>query len=190
MIPWNFEYSHPYTMSISEQKPLVLGFAAYSGTGKTTLLAQLIPILKRRGLRIGVIKHSHHDFEIDQPGKDSHRLRAAGASPVMIVSPYRRAIITEFSKQHDIHLAEQLASFPKEDLDLILVEGFRHENFAKIELHRVNLGKPLLFPNDNSIIAIASDQPIAAAKSIPCLDLNDTEAIADFICSSFFEVTL
>lgn len=175
---------------MSKQKPLILGFAAYSGTGKTTLLAQLIPTLKRRGLRIGVIKHSHHDFEIDQPGKDSHRLRTAGASPVMIVSPYRRAIVTEFSEQHDIHLNEQLEAFPKDDLDLILVEGFRHENFAKIELHRPGLGKPLLFPNDNSIIAIASDQPITAPKSIPCLDLNDPETIADFVFSSFFETTL
>ncbi len=173
-----------------DHKPWILGFAAYSGTGKTTLLTQLIPILKRRGLRIGVIKHSHHDFEIDQPGKDSHRLRSAGASPVMIVSPYRRAIVTEFTPQHDIRLCEQLAAFPKDDLDLILVEGFRHEGFAKIELHRPSLGKPLLFPNDDSIIAIACDRPLTTPASIPCLDLNNPESIADFIFQRFFESPL
>ena len=171
-------------------KPLILGFAAYSGTGKTTLLTQLIPILKERGLRIGVIKHSHHDFEIDYPGKDSHSLRTAGASPVMIVSPYRRALITEFSPQAEIELKDQLAAFPKNDLDLILVEGFRHEPFAKIELHRPSLGKALLYPTDNSIIAIATDQPLLTPNTIARLDLNDPITIADFIFHRFFESKL
>ena len=169
-------------------KPFILGFAAYSGTGKTTLLIQLIPILKQRGLRIGVIKHSHHNFEIDHPGKDSHRLRSAGASPIMIVSPYRRAIITDFSPQLEVELNEQLAAFPKDGLDLILIEGFRHEQFAKIELHRPSLGRDLLYPKDSSIIAIASDQALIAP--IPCLDLNDPNTIADFIFHRFFETTL
>lgn len=167
--------------------PHLLGFAAYSGTGKTSLLTRLIPLLKQRGLKIGVIKHSHHDFEIDYPGKDSYRLRSAGASPVMLVSPFRRAVITEFSPQRDIALMEQLAEFPSADLDLILVEGFRHEPFAKIELHRPSLGKDLLFPHDDSIIAIASDQALDTPSQLPCLDLNDPTGISEFIFTYFFE---
>ncbi|QPK64355.1 molybdopterin-guanine dinucleotide biosynthesis protein B [Methylomonas sp. LL1] len=167
--------------------PPILGFAAYSGTGKTSLLTKLIPILKQRGLRVGVIKHSHHDFEIDYPGKDSYQLRLAGASPVMIVSPYRRALITEFSPQRQIGLREQLAAFPVDELDLILIEGFRHEKFAKIELHRPGLGKDLLYPHDGSIIAIASDRLLDTPEHLPCLDLNHPDAIADFIFHHFFE---
>jgi len=166
--------------------PSLLGFAAHSGTGKTTLLTQLIPILKQRGLGIGVIKHSHHDFEIDHEGKDSHRLRLSGATPVMIASPYRRALITEFSSQQEINLKEQLAVFPKNGIDLILVEGFRHECFDKIELHRPSLGKQLLYPMDSSIIAIASDETIITPETLPCLDLNNPVAIADFIFNRFF----
>lgn len=170
-------------------KPLILGFAAYSGTGKTTLLSQLIPIFKQRGLRVGIIKHSHHDFEIDYPGKDSYRLRAAGATPVMIVSPYRRVMISEFSGRPEILLEEQLAAFPSDGLDIIFVEGFRHERFAKIELHRPALGKALLYPDDDSIIAIASDQVLNTPPEMPCLNLNDPKAIADFIFHRFFEST-
>lgn len=171
-----------------DKLPPVLGFAAFSGTGKTSLLTRLIPILKHEGLRIGVIKHSHHDFEIDQPGKDSFRLRAAGATPVMLVSPHRRAVITEFSPTIEITLPEQLAVFANLDLDLILVEGFRDENYPKIELHRPSLGKPLLYPNDKHIIAIASDQILVNPKSIPCLDLNDPDAIAHFILHRFLGI--
>lgn len=169
------------------QKPYVLGFSAFSGTGKTHLLTRLIPILKCRGLKIGLIKHSHHDFEIDHPGKDSYELRLAGASPMMIVSPYRRATITEFPDLQEISLNDQLAVFPEVGLDLILVEGFRHASFPKIELHRPSLGKQLLYPNDNSIIAIACDQALRTPDDLPCLDLNDTQAIADFIFNYFFQ---
>ena len=172
---------------MSHSKPLILGFAAYSGTGKTTLLTKLIPLLKQRGLGVGVIKHSHHDFEIDHPGKDSHSLRSAGASPVMIVSPYRRALITEFSTHHEIKLKEQLAAFPKDNLDIILVEGFRHEPFAKIELHRPSLGKSLLYPIDSNIIAVASDQALMTPETITFLDLNHPIMISDFIFHRFFE---
>jgi len=166
----------------------VLGFAAFSGTGKTSLLTRLIPILKHQGLRIGVIKHSHHDFEIDRPGKDSFQLRAAGATPVMLVSAYRRAVITEFPTPQDIGLPDQLAAFPQEELDLILVEGFRDQAFPKIELHRPSLGKPLLYPNDPDIIAIASDQQMPTPEHIPCLDLNDPEGIGRFILQKFMGI--
>jgi molybdopterin-guanine dinucleotide biosynthesis protein B len=161
--------------------PPILGFAAFSGTGKTSLLTQLIPILKQHGIRLGVIKHSHHDFEIDQPGKDSFKLRVAGATSVMLVSPHRRAIITEFNPPQANRLSDQLAAFTSDNLDLILVEGFRDEAIAKIELHRPSLGKPLLYPNDPHIIAIASDQLINTQANLPCLDLNQPQAIADFI---------
>ena len=107
----------------------MLGFAAFSGTGKTTLLTQIIPILKHHGLRIGLIKHSHHNFQIDQPGKDSFRLRAAGASPVMLVSTHRRAIITEITPVQEPRLDDQLKLFDQSELDLILVEGFKAERF-------------------------------------------------------------
>src|SRR5574343_1321136 len=165
--------------------PAILGFAAYSGTGKTTLLTQLIPLLRQRGVKTGVIKHSHHDFEIDYPGKDSYQLRIAGASPVMIVSPFRRALLTEFNPQQEISLQAQLAMFPTEKLDLILVEGFRHEAFTKIELHRPSLDKPLLYPQDSNIIAIASDAPLEIPTNITLLDLNNPQRICDFIINQF-----
>lgn len=160
----------------------VLGFAAFSGTGKTSLLKILIPLLKQAGLRIGAVKHSHHSFDIDHPGKDSFELRAAGASPVMVTSSKRRAVITERETPREPSLAEELTHFDAAGLDLILVEGFKHECYPKIELHRAALGKPLLFPEDGSIIAVATDDMDAAAPfPIPSLDLNDPRRIADFI---------
>lgn len=168
----------------------LLGFAAWSGTGKTTLLEQLIPLLVDRGLRIGVLKHAHHDFDIDQPGKDSYRLRKAGARQMMVASRRRHARITE-TTHSETELAEAdfrqlLASFDQTELDLLLVEGFKHEHFPKIELHRAEIGKPLLFPEDGDIIALASDQPQQCGEqqqtSLPRLDINDLAAIADFVC--------
>ncbi len=159
----------------------VLGFVAASGTGKTTLLIQLIPILKQHGLRIGLIKHSHHDFEIDRPGKDSFRLREAGASSVMLVSRYRRAIITEFTLEKEPGLNEQLKQFDQSELDLILVEGFRAEKFPKIELHRSSLEHPLLYPNDPDIIAIATDVALETPACLMQLELDRPELITAFI---------
>jgi molybdopterin-guanine dinucleotide biosynthesis protein B len=159
----------------------VLGFVAASGTGKTTLLTQLIPILKQNGLRIGLIKHSHHDFEIDRPGKDSFRLREAGASPVLLVSRYRRAIITELSPEQEPRLDEQLKQFDPTEVDMILVEGFKAEKFPKIELHRPSLGHPLLYPDDPDIIAIAADAVLQTPSHLIQLDLNRPEMIAEFI---------
>jgi molybdopterin-guanine dinucleotide biosynthesis protein B len=159
----------------------VLGFAAASGTGKTTLLTQLIRILKQEGLRIGLIKHSHHDFEIDRPGKDSFRLREAGASSVMLVSKYRRAIITEFSLATESRLDDQLKQLDQSELDLILVEGFRDEKFPKIELHRSSLKSPLLYPNDPDIIAVATDAALETPDYLIQLELNRPDMIAAFI---------
>jgi molybdopterin-guanine dinucleotide biosynthesis protein B len=163
----------------------LLGFAAFSGVGKTTLLTQLIPLLKQHDLRVGLIKHGHHDFEIDYPGKDSHRLRMAGASPVMIVSSKRRAVITEITPEQQPSLDEQLRHFDQSQLDLLLVEGFKSEAFPKIELHRPALGQPLLYPDDSHIIAIASDCPLQTPKHLPLLDLNQADSIADFILNQF-----
>lgn len=162
--------------------PAVLGFAAFSGTGKTTLLERLIPELKRRGLRVGIIKHAHHDFDVDQPGKDSYRLRHAGARQVLVASRKRWALMTEEPEFGDEpRLGELLPHLDGSSLDLILVEGFKHEDIPKIEIHRATLHKPLLFPDDPDIIAIACDGPIGQAMHPPLLDINDPCAIADFI---------
>ena len=162
-------------------QPFVLGFAAYSGTGKTSLLKKLIPRLQDRGLRIGVIKHSHHDFEIDYPGKDSYELRMAGANVMLIASPYRSALIQEHRPPKAVCLRDQLSILANEALDLILVEGFRHEACKKIELHRPSLGNPLLYPADPDIIAVASDTAMPDVHQLPLLDLNNPDAIVDFI---------
>jgi molybdopterin-guanine dinucleotide biosynthesis protein MobB len=159
----------------------VLCFVAFSGTGKTTLLTQIIPELKKHGLRIALIKHSHHDFEVDQPGKDSFRLRAAGASPVLLVSPYRRVIITEFSELNEPDLDDQLASIDQTKIDIVLVEGFKHSRYSKIELHRQSLNKPLLYPNDPSIIAVASDSSPNLPVHLKALDINNKADCINFI---------
>lgn len=159
----------------------VLGFAAYSGTGKTTLLTRLIPLLRERGTRIAMIKHAHHNFDIDQPGKDSYELRKAGAEQMLITSSRRWALMVERETPADPVLAEMIARLDHSDVDLVLVEGFKHEAFPKIELHRPGLGKPLLFPEDPDILAVASDVPERIATELPVLDLNDPTAIAAFI---------
>ncbi len=157
----------------------LLGFAAYSGTGKTTLIEKLIPLLIAERINIGLVKHSHHDIEMDKPGKDSYRLRKAGASQVVIASPFRTIVFKEKLQQSEPTLLEQLKCLDTSILDLVLVEGFRHEKFDKIELHRTSLGKPLLHPNDESIIAIASDEKIST--SLIKLDINDVGSIKAFI---------
>ena len=165
----------------------LLGFAALSGTGKTTLLTELIPILKKQGLRVGLIKHGHHDFDIDYEGKDSYRLRVAGASPVMIVSSKRRAVITEIISEQTPRLDEQLKFLDQSALDLVLVEGFKTEGFPKIELYRSALNNPFLYPNDANIIAIASDTPLVTSDDLVNLDINQPQQIADFIIKEFME---
>jgi molybdopterin-guanine dinucleotide biosynthesis protein B len=129
-----------------------------------------------------VIKHAHHDFDIDYPGKDSYRLRQAGANQVLIASRRRWALIAETPHtQCDPNLGELVQRFDADEFDLILVEGFRHEPFPKIELHRAALGHPLMCQDDNNVVAVASDAPLAEDVHIPILDLNNTGAIAQFI---------
>lgn len=167
--------------------PPLLGFAAFSGVGKTTLLTQLIPLLRTQGIRPGMIKHAHHDFDIDTPGKDSYELRKAGAEQVLIASSNRWALMTETPAQTEASLFELLAHLDQTHLDLILVEGFRHEAFPKIELHRPSLQHPLLCLEDTHIIAVATDADLPEAVSIPQLDLNDPAQIAAFIQSEILD---
>ena len=164
--------------------PLV-GFAAFSGTGKTTLLIKLLAIFNERGLRVAVVKHAHHTFEIDYPGKDSYELRKAGASQVLIGSRKRWALITENEDMLDKSLEYHINNLDLDNLDLVLVEGFKPEIIPKIELHRPSLSKELLFPEDDSIIAIASDAKVENTKTLPCLDLNNPEEIAEFVIERF-----
>jgi molybdopterin-guanine dinucleotide biosynthesis protein MobB len=160
----------------------LLGFCAFSGTGKTTLLRKLIPQLQREGLRVGVVKHAHHSFDIDHPGKDSYELRKAGASQMLVASRHRLAWIAESPhNETEPSLTEVLARLDHSKLDLVLVEGFKHARLAKIELHRPALGKPLMYPDDTDIIALASDTPIDTGTAPVQLDLNDVNAIAKFV---------
>jgi molybdopterin-guanine dinucleotide biosynthesis protein MobB len=158
----------------------VLGFAAYSGTGKTTLLEKLLPLMKLQGIRVAMIKQTHHDFDIDKPGKDSFRLRKAGAGQMLIASDKRCALMTEFDETKDQDLNSLLARLDLNAVDLVLVEGFRHLSFPKIELHRPSIGKPLIFPNDDSVIAIATDDFIDTG-SLPMLNINVAEEVMGFI---------
>jgi molybdopterin-guanine dinucleotide biosynthesis adapter protein len=163
----------------------VLGIAAYSGTGKTTLLRQLLPLLRTRGLRVAVVKHAHHSFDTDVPGKDSYELRKAGATQMLVASRHRWALVTETGDAAEPRLEELLGRLDHENLDLVLVEGFKAERFRKIELHRPNLGNPLLYPLDSSIIAIATDAALTVKPAIPVLDLGNPGQIADFILRTF-----
>ncbi|MGD1502535.1 bifunctional molybdopterin-guanine dinucleotide biosynthesis adaptor protein MobB/molybdopterin molybdotransferase MoeA [Vibrio harveyi] len=157
----------------------ILGFAAYSGTGKTTLLEALLPKLTDAGLRIGMLKHAHHNFDVDQPGKDSHRLRKAGASQMLISSRNRFALMTE-TPESESEFDYLLTRFDEEKLDVVLVEGCKNIAFPKIELHREEVGKPWLHPNDENIIAIASDSGELDSE-LPQMNINDLEAIAQFV---------
>ena len=163
----------------------ILGLAAYSGTGKTTLLSRLIMIFRAQKLRIGVIKHAHHSFEIDYPGKDSYELRKAGASQVLIGSKKRWALIVDRENEKELGFGEYLQNLDQDILDLILVEGFKPEAIPKIELNRQVLNKPFLYPDDDSIIAIATDNRSLVLKDLPVLDLNQPDKIAEFIIDRF-----
>lgn len=162
----------------------VIGLCAYSGTGKTTLLTQLLPLLKNHNLRVGVVKHAHHKFDIDHPGKDSYEFRQAGAEQVAVASKNRIAWIKERSdKSAEPVLSDTLSSLDTNSLDLVIVEGFKAEEFPKIELHRPCLGKPLLCLHDKNIIALATDTAVKLTATHTHLDLNDINEIAEFIIS-------
>ncbi len=174
---------HGVRSAIEYPIPLI-GFAAFSGTGKTTLLLKLIPLLKQAGLRLAVVKHAHHAFDMDRPGKDSHRLRGAGADQMLVAGRSRFGWIRERPAHSDEPtLSEALAILEPDGLDLVLVEGFKAEPYPKIELHRPALGRPLLFPHDPSIVAIATDGAdlAQAPGSLPQLSLNDPAQIAGFV---------
>ncbi|WP_182019407.1 bifunctional molybdopterin-guanine dinucleotide biosynthesis adaptor protein MobB/molybdopterin molybdotransferase MoeA [Vibrio diabolicus] len=157
----------------------ILGFAAYSGTGKTTLLEALLPKLTEAGLRIGMLKHAHHNFDVDKPGKDSYRLRKAGASQMLIASRNRFALMTE-TPEAEAEFEYLLTRFDEDKLDVVLVEGCKNIAFPKIELHREEVGKPWLYPHDENIIAIASDSGELDSE-LPQMNINDLDAIAQFV---------
>lgn len=161
----------------------VLGFVAWSGTGKTTLLSEVIPLLKTRGLRIALVKHAHHNFDIDHPGKDSYRLRKAGADEVVIASRHRIASVRETpSNQEEPSLSDILSIIQPENFDIVLIEGFKMEDIPKLELHRKCLNRPYLYPDDSNIIALALDSDTAGTRhDIECLDLRKPAQIASFV---------
>lgn len=155
----------------------VLGICGYSGSGKTTLIEALLPWFNGQGVRVSVLKHSHHDVQLEAPSKDSARFRAAGASEVLLASPYRYALIHELRNEAEPALAELLASL--RPVDLVLVEGFKREAIPRIEIYRPAVGKAPLFREDSGIIAVASD--VVFDLPIPCLDLNSPAAVGRFI---------
>lgn len=162
------------------QRPTLplLGFAAYSGTGKTTLLEAILPKIKAHGVRVAVLKHAHHDFDLDTPGKDSYRLRKAGADQMLIASGNRHVLFTETPDKEE-NFEYLLNMFDHSKLDLILVEGCKTLSFPKIELHRDEVGKPWLYNQDPDIIAIAADVKVDSA--LPQLDINDIDGISEFV---------
>lgn len=163
------------------QMPKLLGFAAWSGTGKTTLLKKLIPALREKGVRLAVIKHAHHQFDVDHPGKDSYELRKAGANQMLIASANRWALMVDKSEPQEPVLADLVGKLDLANLDLVLVEGFKRESIPKLELYRPSLGKPLQCPDDSNIIALATDEPSQVQTALPVMALNDVDAILAFV---------
>ena len=160
----------------------VVGFCGYSGSGKTTLVEKLIPALKMRGLRVSVVKHAHHRFDIDHPGKDSFRHREAGALEVVVASPQRLALLREFEQPCELTVHQLIAEL-NPGVDWVLVEGFREADLRKIEVWRAATGKPALYPNDDFVVAIATDSPseLPTPTDLPVLDLNNPRAVVDWL---------
>ncbi len=167
-------------MNITRSQRLV-GLAGWSGSGKTSLMEKLIPELSGRGLTVSTIKHAHHDFDIDQPGKDSWRHRQAGATEVLVASDARFALIHELRGAAEPSLKELLSRLSP--VDIVLVEGFRHGAHPKIEVFRPELGKLPLYPQDAMILAVAAPEAVAGLQ-VPWLPLNDPAAIIDFVLAS------
>ncbi len=156
----------------------VIGLAGWSGSGKTTLLTKAIPRLVERGLTVSTVKHAHHAFDVDQPGKDSHTHRASGATEVLVSSANRWALIHELRGAPEMPLAALLGKLSA--VDLVLVEGFKRQSHPKLEVHRTVVGKPLLHPDDPCIVAVAADRPLPDAR-VPVVDLDDVDAIVDIL---------
>jgi molybdopterin-guanine dinucleotide biosynthesis adapter protein len=156
----------------------IIGLAGWSGSGKTTLIKKLIPRLIARGISVSTLKHAHHGFDLDQPGKDSFFHRTAGATEVIISSAKRWAILHELRAQPEWDMAALVRKMSP--VDLVLVEGFKRDAFPKLEIHRIANGKPLIHPEDPHIVAVASDSALPQSK-VPVVDLNDIEAIADLL---------
>jgi molybdopterin-guanine dinucleotide biosynthesis adapter protein len=154
-----------------------IAIAGYSGSGKTTLIEKVIPCLVMAGFKVSLIKHAHHEFDIDQPGKDSWRHRHAGATEVMVSSSNRWAMMHELRGVAEPTLDEQLAHFAP--CDVVIVEGWKHHAMPKIEVHRKLSDKPSLFPEDANVVAIATDEKLAS--NLPQFDLEDAEGVAEFI---------
>lgn len=161
----------------------LVGIAGWSGSGKTTLLARLIPLMIGRGLVVSTIKHAHHDFDIDQPGKDSWVHRQAGAHEVLVASDRRFAMMHELRGEPEPQLPDLIARLAP--ADIVFVEGFKRERYPKIEVHRPGLAKPLLQPDDPAIVAVASPTPILGLP-VPCLPLDEPARIADFLMDGDF----
>lgn len=167
------------------QEPPVIGFVASSGSGKTTLLRRLVPLLVARGLRIGYLKHAHHGFDLDVPGKDSFELRAAGAVQTLLASDERWALQAEQAvKGQDPNLHDMLRRFDPTGLDLILVEGFKHARYPKIEVYRLAHGRPPLYPEDPDILAVATDATLPVGVGPQALPIDDPPAVLDFILAA------
>ena len=160
----------------------MVGFAAYSGAGKTTLLTKVVALLTGRGLRVAMIKHAHHRFDIDQPGKDSYELRRAGASQILVASARREALIIEKPEAGEPDLDQLITRLDQDAVDLILVEGFKNVPFAKIEVFREAVGKPAIYPGDETVIAVATDGELPVATDLPILDVNNPESVTAFLC--------
>ncbi len=160
----------------------VVGFAGYSGSGKTTLVERLIPALKLRGLRVSVVKHAHHKFDIDHAGKDTFRHREAGAFEVVVASSRRLALMREFEREAQLSVHHLIAEL-HDGVDWVLVEGFKHSDLLKVEVWRPDGGKPARYPDDEFVVAIATDAPqqLPEATLRPVLDLNDADALAQWL---------
>ena len=156
----------------------IIGLAGWSGSGKTTLLTKVIPRIVARGVKVSTVKHAHHSFDMDRPGKDSHSHRMAGATEVLVGSANRWAVVHELRGEAEPTLPALLRK--ASPVDLVLVEGYKGESHPKLEVYRTANGKPLLHPGDPAIVAVASDMPLSGVR-IPVLDLNDIEGITDIL---------